>query len=149
MKLNFLLTLIFLALLLPSISIASPAVNTEDNPAGLVAMDQMVIDQALTTQEIKTLKKEEKNQVRTEHRMARFEKFMNSKMGQKLLGGLDDPIDKWFWYWVIGWGAGILFSIIASAVITGGGFGILWLVAYLCYLGGSVALILWLVNKFS
>jgi len=146
MKFNSLLILISLALLLPSMSMAAPSVNTEDNPAGLVAMDEMVANKALTAQELKTLQKEEKNQVRMEHRMARVQKFMNSKMGQKLLGGLDDPIDKWFWFWVIGWGAGIVISIIAGAA---GGFTLLWALASLAYLAGSISLILWLVKKFS
>lgn len=149
MKLKSLLFLISLTLLLPSMSMAAPSINTEDNPAGIVMMDDMVADKALSAQELKTLKKEEKQLERSERRIARVEKFMNSKMGQKLLGGLDDPVDKFFWFWIIGWGIGIVLSILAAATITGGGFGILWLVAYLAYLAGSVSLIVWLVKKFS
>ena len=149
MKLQALLFLIALAFTIPQLSIASPVVNTEDNVEGLVTMDEMVSDKVLTAQEIKVLKKEEKQQVRMERRMARVEKFMQSKMGQRLLGGLDDPVDKFFWYWIIGWGAGIVLSVLAAATITGGGFGVLWLLAYLAWLAGSVALIVWLVKKFS
>jgi hypothetical protein len=149
MKFQALLFLIALAFMIPSLSIASPVVNTEDNVEGLVTMDEMVADKVLTAQEIKVLKKEEKQQVRMERRMARVEKFMQSKMGQRLLGGLDDPVDKFFWFWIIGWGAGILLTVLAAATITGGGFGVLWLLAYLAWLAGSVSLIIWLVKKFS
>lgn len=149
MKLKTLLFLVTLALLVPSLSIASPAINTEDNPAGLVTMHEMVADKVLTAQELKTLKKEEKKQMRMERRMERVEKFMQTKMGQKLLGGLSDPVDKFFWFWIIGWGAGIVLTVIASAALLSGGFSILWLLAYLAWLAGSISLIIWLVKKFS
>lgn len=149
MKLKSLLFLISLTILVPSVSRAAVVVNTEDHPAGTITMDEMVMDKTLTAQEIKMLQKEEKQQVRMEKRMARVEKFMNSKMGQKLLGGLDDPVDKFFWFWIIGWGAGIVLSILAAATLTGGGFGVLWLLATLAYLAGSVSLIVWLVKKFA
>ena len=149
MKLKTLLFLVTLGFLVPTISFGSPAINTEDNVAGLVSMDEMVADKTYTAEELKILQKEEKQQVRMERRMARVEKFMNSKLGQKLLGGLDDPVDKWFWFWVIGWGAGIILTVIAGATLTAGSFGVLWALAYLGWLAGSVSLIIWLVKKFS
>ena len=149
MKLKTLLFLVTLGFLVPTISFGSPAINTEDNVAGLVSMDEMVADKTYTAEELKILQKEEKQQVRMERRMARVEKFMNSKLGQKLLGGLDDPVDKWFWFWVIGWGAGIILTVIAGATLTAGSFGVLWALAYLAWLAGSVSLIIWLVKKFS
>src|SRR5687768_10015647 len=148
MKLKTLLFLVTLAIVLPSMSIAAPAINTEDRVAGLVSMDELTTDKTLTAQEIKILQKAEKQQVRMERRMARIEKFMSTKMGQKLLGGLDDPVDKWFWFWIIGWGAAIVFSILAAAS-SAGGFGILGALSLLFGLGGTVALIVWLVQKFS
>lgn len=80
------------------------------------------------------------------------------KFAQKVakIGGLGDPVDKWFWFWIIGWGAAILLSIIASVVLVGaafsGGFGIgavLYIFAYLAGLFGTVSLIVWLIKKFS
>ena len=141
--------MIAMVLALPTFSVATPVINTEDNTAGLVTMDEMVADKTLTAQELKVLQKEEKKQIRMERRMERVEKFMSSKLGQKLLGGLDDPVDKWFWFWIIGWGAGIVLTIIASAALASGTFGVLWLLAYLAWLAGSVSLIIWLVKKFS
>ena len=149
MKLKTVLFLLALAFMLPSLSVASPTINTEDNAAGLVSMNEMIPDKTLTAEELKMLQKEEKKQLRMERRMERVEKFMNSKLGQKLLGGLDDPVDKFFWFWIIGWGAGIVLTIIASATLSAGSFGILWLLAYLAWLAGSVSLIIWLVKKFS
>ena len=127
----------------------TPVANTEDHVAGIVTMNEMIPDKAPTAQELKILRKEEKKMARMERRMERLEKFMNSKLGQKLLGGLSDPVDKWFWFWIIGWGAGIVLSILAAATVTGGGFGALWLLASLAWLAGSIALIVWLVQKFS
>ena len=147
MKLKALLFLFALSLLMPGMSSAS-SINTEDNQAGLVTMDEMIADKVLTAQELKVLQKEEKKQVRMERRMAKVEKFMQSKLGQKLMGGLDDPVDKWFWYWIIGWGAGIVLLVIATASL-GTGFGILGILATLAWLFGSVSLIIWLVKKFS
>ncbi len=148
MNLKSLLFLISAAILIPSLSIAAPSVNTEDNPAGLVTMEEMAADEALTAMELKSLKKEEKKQVRMERRMERVEKFMNSKLGQKLLGGINDPVDKFFWFWIIGWGLGILLIVLASAG-AGVGLGVIGILAYLAWLAGSVSLIIWLVKKFS
>lgn len=149
MKFQALLLPVALVFLSPVMYAASPVLNTEDNVAGIVTMNEMIPDKAPSAQELKVLRKEEKKMVRMERRMQRVEKFMNSKLGQKLLGGLNDPVDKWFWFWIIGWGAGIVLSILAAATVTGGGFGALWLLASLAWLAGSIALIVWLVQKFS
>ena len=149
MKLKFLLFLLALAFMVPSMTIAAPAINTEDHATGLVTMDELASDKVLTVQEMKFLKKEEKKQARMERRIERVEKFMNSKMGQRLLGGLDDPVDKWFWYWIIGWGAAIVFSILAAAIFTTTGFGIFGVLSLLFGLAGTISLVIWLVQKFS
>lgn len=149
MNVKSLLLLFAVAMMMPCLSTGSPVINTEDNAEGLISMNEMVADKVLTAQELKVLKKEEKKLVRMERRMERVEKFMQSKLGQKLLGGLDDPVDKFFWFWIIGWGAGIILTVIAAAALTTGTFGVLWLLAYLAWLAGSISLIIWLVKKFS
>ena len=149
MKLKSFLFLLALAFMLPSMSIASPAINTEDRTSGLVTMDELAVEKVLTAQEMKFLQKEEKKQAKLERRIARVEKFMNSKMGQRLLGGLDDPVDKWFWYWIIGWGAAIVFSILAAAILTTTSFGIFGVLSLLFGLFGTISLVVWLVQKFS
>lgn len=67
-----------------------------------------------------------------------------------------DPVEKWMWYWIFGWAAGLVLYILAVAVATGGvysgsfGFAaILATLSWLCWLFGSVALIIWLVKKFG
>lgn len=149
MKFQALLLPVALVFLTQVTYATTPVANTEDHVAGIVTMNEMIPDKAPTAQELKILRKEEKKMARMERRMERLEKFMNSKLGQKLLGGLSDPVDKWFWFWIIGWGAGIVLSILAAATVTGGGFGALWLLASLAWLAGSIALIVWLVQKFS
>lgn len=65
---------------------------------------------------------------------------------------LQDPVNKWMWFWILGWGAGLVLSIIAAATIsTGsiGSFGLIWGLATLAYLFGTISLIVWLVKKFS
>jgi Flp pilus assembly protein TadB len=73
-----------------------------------------------------------------------------------LIEGMDDPVDKWFWFWIIGWAGGLVLYIIAVAVGIGtlfsGGFGfaaILALLAYLAWLFGSVSLVVWLIKSLS
>jgi len=157
MKLKNLLLMFGFALLAQGVTFAnSNVINLEDHKEGLISLEDAVSHSALTKSLQKESKQLERKQKRTEKKMARFQKFMSSKKGQKMLGGLDDPVDKFFWYWVIGWGAAIVLSIIAAAVtvgsITGGGFGIgylLFLIGWLAGLAGTVALVIWLVKKFS
>ena len=146
MMLKPLLLIVSLAFLVPSLSMAAPAVNTEDTRAGIVTMDELNESKVLTTAEIKAMKAGEKKQLRMERRMARLEKFMNTKMGQKLLEGLNDPVDRFFWYWIIAWGIGLILILLAAGT---SGFGVIGVLATLAWLAGSVSLIVWLVKKFS
>jgi hypothetical protein len=77
-------------------------------------------------------------------------KFM-SKRFAKAGGGIDlqDPVEKWMWFWIFGWGAGLVLSILASAVTFGTGFSIFWGLASLLWLAGSVCLVIWLLKKFG
>ena len=71
-------------------------------------------------------------------------------MKKKYDAGIDfqDPVNKWMWFWIFGWGAGLLLSILGAATLFSGG-GILWILSYLCWLFGTVSLVIWLVKKFG
>jgi hypothetical protein len=64
-------------------------------------------------------------------------------------------VDKWFWFWIIGWGAGILLTaLIPTLVLSGGisGASIGWLfllLGSLAWLFGTVAFVVWLVKKLA
>jgi len=81
-------------------------------------------------------------------------KFKLFKKGNRV--DFSHPVDKWMWFWIFGWAAGLLLSIIAAAVTTGGiysgSFGagaVLFTFAWLAWLFGSVCLVVWLVKKFG
>jgi hypothetical protein len=130
----------------PSPLLAFSPVNTEDDPQGVACMEDFLPEAGLTKEEIRSLEKEEQKLLRTERRIDKFQKFMVSKRGQKLLDGMNDPVDRWFWYWVLGWGTGIMLTILAGGAFTTGAIGILW---FGLFVGGSISLVVWLVKRFS
>ncbi|NNE28984.1 MAG: hypothetical protein HKN16_05085 [Saprospiraceae bacterium] len=128
------------------------AVNVEDHQEGLVSYVDSDAYKALSKKELRAVKKAQKNQQKLERKVKRFQKFASSKKGQKLLGGLDDPVDKWFWFWVIGWGAAIVLGALIGGVLISGGLGsatILATLVWLVGLAGTVSLVIWLVKKFA
>lgn len=123
---------------------ANDAVNTEDNVEGLVMMKDAASSKALTKADLKAAKKAEKQalkaekkQIRMEKRMNKLMKFMEKRAAKKELGGLDDPIDKWLWYAIIGAGVAIIFSFI------------FWPVSTIFWIASIVALVLWIIKKFG
>lgn len=75
-----------------------------------------------------------------------------TKAAKKLaqIGGLDDPVDKWFWYWIIAWGVAVLIGIIgafASWNVYAAGFSILGTLSYLAWVFGTVALVIWIIKQ--
>lgn len=139
-------------------------VNSEDHPDGAIAMEDAYSSKALTKKELrlqkkndKKLLKAEKKQYRMEKRSAWVMKILERKMAKskKDIGGIDDPVDKWFWYWLLGWGGALVISILFwSLAGSGAGFYsgtwlIFGLLSTLLWIGGTVALIIWLINKFG
>lgn len=49
--------------------------------------------------------------------------------------------DRWMWFWLLGWGAGLALSIMGFFIPFIGYLG------YLCWLAGSVCLVIWLLKK--
>jgi hypothetical protein len=125
---------------------ATIPVNTEDIVAGEICMYEMVYDKVLTKGEMKILRKEERKLLRTEKRMERFQRLLQSPKIQQRIGGLNDPVDRWFWFWIGGWGIGLLLTILTGGMLASGGIGILW---FLFFVAGSVSLVVWLLKKFG
>ena len=160
--------LLVFAMALTSVSMTAYAntktnVNSEDHPEGLTAMEDAYSSKALTKQDLRQQKKNdrkllkaEKKEYRMEKKTAWVMKILERKMAKskKDIGGLDDPVDKWFWYWLFGWGGALVLSILFwSLAGSGAGFYsgtwlIFGLLSTLRWIGGTVALIIWLINKF-
>ena len=71
---------------------------------------------------------------------AKIEKKFAKKQAKVGDAGVDfsDPVDKWMWFWIFGWGLAILLGLVGLGTLG-------WIVG----VAGTVALILWLVKKFS
>jgi hypothetical protein len=92
----------------------------------------------------------QKNELKKEFKMQkRFSKF--EKLVKKAGMDLSDPVTKWLWFAIFGWGAAIIFWIISAAAVTtlSTSFGIWALLGTLCSLFGTVSFVIWLVKKFS
>ena len=106
----------------------------------------MIETNTSNTTTIDKQKNELKKEFKMQKRLSKFEKFF-----KKAGIDLQDPVNKWMWFWIFGWGAAIVLSIIGAIAITSlsTGFGIWYLLASLCGLFGSVSLVIWIVKKFS
>ena len=142
---QYLRTLLLLLIILPALSLKAntPCINTEDHPEGLTTMHEYILDHQTTRHEWRDLQKEEKRYQKFE---SRLQKLFAKNAEQHSIGNIHDPVDKWFWVWTIGWGAGILITILSGASIASGFLGILWLSLFII---GSVALVVWLIKKFG
>ncbi len=108
--------------------------------------DRAPLQEAVSHHELS--KKELRKQKRMEKRLKKMQKK-----------GIDfsDPIDKWLWFAILGWGASLVLYIVARALLgatfyTGAGFGlysILSLLAFLLGLFSAVSLVIWLIKKFG
>ncbi|MBK8967505.1 MAG: hypothetical protein R3D58_05530 [Saprospiraceae bacterium] len=134
------LSLLIFAFILPAATVRA----SEEVPASAARMEMVKKAAAQKDQIAKAFKAEKK--------ALKFKLF--KKKGNRV--DFSDPVDKWMWFWIFGWAAGLLLSILAAAVTTGGiysgsfGFGaVLFTFAWLAWLFGSVCLIVWLVKKFG
>lgn len=140
--------LLFLLLIVPvhPVSSVSPAsFLNEDQSMVMSCPQESPSAQMSSGQKSHISKRDQKDLLRAERRIERLHKYKASKRGQKLLGGINDPVDKWFWFWIIGWGTGLLLSILTGGALAGGGIGIIW---FSLFVLGSISLIIWLLKKF-
>ncbi|MEP6792980.1 MAG: hypothetical protein ABJB16_01540 [Saprospiraceae bacterium] len=131
---------------LPTFLFGASTVNTEDHPTSMIEMCEMIPDHQTSKMELKELKRNEKRLVRFEHLFSGLNKKSTSKGSKHSSGIFSDPVNRWFWLWIITWGFGIFLLVVSSGGIAGAGIGLIWLLAFGL---GSVALILWLVKKFG
>lgn len=73
-------------------------------------------------------------------KMAKFQKFLGKGGGKKV--DFNDPVDKWMWFWLLGWAAGVVLYSFGWFVAAP-----FWYLGYLCMLGGTVCLVIWLLKK--
>jgi Flp pilus assembly protein TadB len=106
----------------------------------------MIESNTATATTIDKQKNELKKEFKMQKRLSKFEKFF-----KKAGIDLQDPVNKWLWFAIFGWGAAVVLWIISAAVVTTTltGFGIWALLGTLCSLFGTVAFVIWLVKKFS
>lgn len=129
------------------ISQSGYAVNTVKNLVpgnGIEQQISLVKSNALSKAEAKSIQKLERKEFKAQKRLAMVQRFMAKKMAHKAID-FQDPVNKWLWFGVFGWGAGLLLWIIAGSVFSGG----IGLLASLCWLFGTVAFVIWLVKKFG
>lgn len=123
---------------------AGNPINSEDNVAGIVSMDDAYSSKAMTKADLRATKradkmalKAEKKQIRQEKRMTKINNFIAKHFGNNALGGLDDPIDKFLWWAIIAAGAAIIFSFV------------FWPISTIFWIGSIVLLVLWIIKKYG
>ncbi|RLD19022.1 MAG: hypothetical protein DRI69_09335 [Bacteroidetes bacterium] len=123
---------------------AGNPINSEDNVAGIVSMDDAYSSKAMTKADMRASKradkmalKAEKKQIRQEKRMTKINNFIAKHFGNSALGGLDDPIDKFLWWAIIAAGVAIIFSFIY------------WPISTIFWIGSIVLLVLWIIKKYG
>lgn len=130
------------------------AINTVNNTLagnGVALPIELATGHGMTRTEAKAIQKAEKKQVRTQKRIAVVQKYLAKNMAKKAID-FKDPVNKWLWFGVFGWGAGLVLWIIAASVVSGGGFlggGFIGVLASLAWLFGTVSFVIWLVKKFG
>lgn len=144
--LRLLLLMFGLGLFTSTSSANTSLINSEDNRAGLVSVDEVKsASYTYSKKELKKAWKKERKEQRLQKRMEWLSRIVQKKMAKKMekqkrknIGGIDDPVDKWFWYWAIAWGAGILFLIVSVNIL-----------ATIAFILGTVAAVIWVVNRFG
>lgn len=72
-------------------------------------------------------------------------KVSQSKMKKQLKKGnisessfidFKDPVNKWMWFWIFGWGIGLIFLFIPG----------IWIISWLFFLFGTISLIVWIIK---
>jgi len=125
-------------------------VNQEDYGVGIVSMCDLIDGDhanALIAHGEKRARKRlraVKKQERRDRRIERVADWIHKRMikraekGKRIIGGFDDPVDKWFWYWMIAWGGAIVFAVVGVGIIVG-----------LLALAGIAFAVIWILERFG
>lgn len=130
------------------------AVNTVEKSLPINGTEKkitLVESKTLTKSEAKAIQKLERKEAKNQKRLALVQKMMMKNYAKKAVD-FKDPVNKWLWFGVFGWGAAFVLWILAAALVTGGGFlggGFLGLLASLVGLFGTISFVIWLVKKFG
>jgi hypothetical protein len=124
---------------------ASAHINTEDFAPGKITLSAFPSSTICYDQSIHNIQLQKKKLLRLEKRLTKIKQRW-SQSNQYSIEGFSDTTDRWFWLWTIGWGTGILITLLSGGAITSGFFGILWLVGFGF---GSAALFVWLRKRFQ
>jgi hypothetical protein len=73
-------------------------------------------------------------------KVAKVAKFFGKKSGGDKIDFQTEP-DRWMWFWLAGWAAGLLLGIFAVFVPA------IWYISSLCWLAGTIFLIIWILKK--
>ena len=146
MKLSHFYCFLFSSLFFfPVKSNAITPANNDDHTGPMLYLSHPSQDKNLTTKKIKSFNKEERTRERTERRIEKIKKLLNSQSGQKDSGIFNDSVGKWFWIWLISWGLGILLFVISN-----GSIGVfLAVIMLLAFVVGSISLVVWLKKQFG
>ena len=131
-----------------SFAVKSGKVVTPTNETTETTVSEATINDMLVVKETdspKVAKKKAKMQKRLEKLNKKMEKW--EAKGQK-----GDDEQKWMRFWLIGWGLGLILTILAPIVGVGGGLGagaILLTLGGIAWLFGTISLIIWIIKKFA
>lgn len=73
---------------------------------------------------------------RLEKRLEKKATRLLKKLSRRAAIDLNDPVEKWMWFWLLAWGGGLVLSVL----------GLGWL-GWLLFVGGTVCLVIWLVRR--
>ncbi len=144
MKIKELLLLFVFALIAQSTFAINPEEgNPKDKDATTYEeyIDHGGDDEDLTSAELRRQRRLERHNKRLQ--------WLSSKVIDEEPKAIDlqDPVEKWLWFAIFGWGAAILLSIILAAAPWS--FWTLGWIIPLAGLFGTISFIIWLIKKFA
>ena len=121
-----------------------------------VTIEELITQTKIAQQKVEVTqlsKKEKKKYNRVNRKLSKLEhKLQKRKKKRKSAIDLRDPVEKWKWYWILGWGAAIALVVTAAVlglVTTGVLYRLLIITASLAGIFGTISLVMWLIRMNS